>query len=300
MISSLKTSRSSGRKTFLDPLHRNRVTRSAVALLLFSSHLFSSGCASQPRTFSQNISKATEELAIGEEINRQILSSFYLYTEPNVVGYVNQIGTALARHAERKDLDYRFTILYNDKIYATSAPGGYVYLTTGFLNFLDNEAELAAVIAHEVGELQYKDPKLSQSRKILEALTRGGAMVGPAFGEIGALAVLGLAMASAAAESRQLKPEERPLRADQRALEYMMKAGQDPQGLIDLQYKFLNAGPDVAPYFFDYYQSRPITPERFQSLQEEFSKLPLAGKSFTTHRKVYQEMTHAVREIYKH
>lgn len=257
-----------------------------------------SGCAGSSKRPEANV-VAAGEVAIGEQIHAQILSSFYPYTDPKVVNYLNQVGKSLTEFAERKDLPYRFTLLYNDKIYAASAPGGFVYITTGFIYFLENEAELAAVLAHEIGQLQEKDPKLSKSKKILDAMTRGGTMIAPAFGEIGVLAALGLVMVRAIQEKNQPKTEDLLLQADRRALEYMVKAGYDPQGMIDLFYKFLNASKDAAPYFFDYYQSRPITMERFESLNQKFSQMPLQEEVLSTHPKRYEEMIQGVREIYR-
>lgn len=278
-----------------------RTQKILILILVFPLALY--GCAgTQKKPLPASIVPSVspdEEIAIGEQIHAQILSSFYPYTDPKVVSYLNEVGKSLAESAERKDLPYRFTLLYNDKIYATSAPGGFVYITTGFIYFLENEAQLAAVLAHEIGQLQEKDPKLSKSRKILEAVTRGGTMIGPAFGEIGVLAALGLVMIQAVHEKNQRSPAERLLDADRRALHYMVKAGYDPQGMVDLFYKFLHAGRDAAPYFYDYYQSRPITMERFQSLNEKFAQLPLQGEIFSTHHKRYEEMTQGVRDIYR-
>ena len=243
-------------------------------------------------------SSTADEVAIGEKINAQILDSFRPYTDPKVVEYINRIGQALAAQAERKEIPYRFTVLYNEKIYATSAPGGFIYVTTGLINFLDNEAELAAVLGHEIGELQYSDPRLSKSRKALEMLTRTGGPVLGAFGDIGALAAIGLAMVNAMAESKDQTPEQRLLAADRRALHYMVATEQDPQGLVDLLRKFLTANQQVMPYFNDYYQSRPITMDRFQAIQNEFARLPLANRSFSTRREAYQDLTRGIRDMY--
>ena len=296
-------SREGGIPEFLDdPRFRGDDRQSFLASILIIS-LFLSGCVSA-RGGQGGVSAGmgympSEEVAIGEKIHAQILSAFYPYTDPKVVQFINQIGNSLVRGGGVRNLPYRFTLLYNDRIYATSAPGGFVYLTTGMIHFLQNEAELAAVIAHEIGELQYADPRLSRSRKILDALTRGGAAVGPAFGEIGSLAVLGLALMNAALEGRDLTPEERLLDADRRALHAMVEAGYDPQGMIDFFYKFLKADPSLTPYFYDYAQSRPMTEERVLLAQKEFSELLLAGKSFSTNYAVYQDATKGIREMYR-
>jgi len=276
-------------------------TQKVLSTILIPIVLFS-GCAAQRKQAHPQISErhlATEEVAIGEHIHAQITSNFNIYTEPQMVAYLNQVGSDLAEHAERKDLPYRFTLLYDEKIYATSAPGGFIYLTTGMINFLRNESELAAVLAHEIGELQYRDPRLSQSKKALEELTKVGAAVAPAFGPVGALAAIGLIMMNTVAQGPERSPEDRVLTADTEALHYMVSAGYDPQGMIDLLYEFLNADPKILPFFFDYYQSRPISEERVMNVQHEFSELPLQGKTFEANPKQYMEMTKGVREIYK-
>jgi predicted Zn-dependent protease len=261
------------------------------------------GCASSAKETLPPVEKpldyASEEALMGQKIHQEIMQAFYPYTDPKVVAYVNRIGQSLAIHAHRKELLYRFMILYNDKIYATSAPGGYVYLTTGMLYFLQSESELAAVIAHEIGELQYKEPKLSQKRKFIDAVTQGGMMVTPVLGPLGPFAMLGLAALHTASDITLKDAEQRLLDADKKALQYMVQAGQDPQGMLELVTLFAEAKPEILPYFLEYYQSRPLSVERTRAIQEEFAKLPLAGKSFTANAQEYQDVMRGVREMYK-
>lgn len=258
-----------------------------------SSSLQSGGTAHRPLSRAE-----AEEVAIGHQINASIMSSFYPYTEPKVVNYLNGIGEKLAARAGRK-IPYRFTLLYSEKIYATSAPGGFIYLTTGMLYFLENEAELAAVMAHEIGELQFQDPKLSNSRKVLDAVTKGGGLVAPAFGGIGMLALLGLVGVNMAVNRKGPDAEQKLSKADTLALHYMVESGYDPQGMMDFLYKFLSSNNEVIPFFFDYAKSRPITEERFHALQKEFAKLPLQDKTLAVNRKEYKEMTAGIAEIYQ-
>lgn len=241
----------------------------------------------------------TEEQKTGEAIHREILASFYPYTDPKVMQYVDDLGHSLAAQAKRHDLEYRFTILYSEKVYATSAPGGYVYITTGMLNFLENEAELAAVLAHEIGEQQTVDRRFSKRDDVINATAQIGAMVGPMFGPLGSLASLGLILLQVYNENSYKTPEKRLLESDAVAMKYLMNTGYDPQALMDVQEHFLKAGERMAPFFLDYYQSRPITEERIQALRKQFQKLPLNGKSLITHSVEYQEVTRGVREIYK-
>ena len=241
----------------------------------------------------------SRELEMGRQIHQAIVSSFRIYTEPRVVGYVNRIGHKITKTADRKDIPYQFTVLYDQRAYATEAPGGFVYLTTGFLNFLQNEAELAAVLSHEVARLQLRDPRFSIGRRVLGAAAQTGAVVGPLFGHIGLLAASAVVLLHAFAESRGDTPEERLKMADGKALLYLLQSGNDPQGYLDVLSRLLHPSPEWTPYFFDYLSSRPVTLERMQQVIEKFEDLPLNGKSFTVNRERYMEITKGVREIYQ-
>ncbi|MBI4711618.1 MAG: M48 family metalloprotease [Candidatus Omnitrophica bacterium] len=174
-------------------------TQKIVPVLL--CFLLTNGCATtseydRPAVTSQS-SNLSEEQKTGEAIHREILASFHPYTDPKVVHYVDDLGHSMAAQAKRHDLDYRFTILYSEKIYATSAPGGYVYITTGMLNFLQNEAELAAVLAHEIGQQQTVDRRFTKRDDAINAAAQVGSAVGPMFGPLGSLASLGLVLLQA-------------------------------------------------------------------------------------------------------
>lgn len=286
----------SRRAHFIPKIFLQKIIPSLLCLFLIS------GCASTAERgldIEPLAVHATDEQKVGEEIHREILASFYPYTDPKVVRYVDDLGQSLALHAKRRDLTYRFTILYSEKIYATSAPGGYVYMTTGMLNFLESEAELAAVLAHEIAEQQYADKRFTKSDDAIGAAAQIGSQVGPMFGPIGSLASLGLLLLQAYNESTFKTPGERLLGSDAEAMKYLVNAGYDPQALLDVQEKFLRAGEKMAPYFMDYYQSRPITEDRLRAIKKEFQNLPLDGKSLITDPVEYQEVTRGVREIYK-
>jgi predicted Zn-dependent protease len=266
--------------------------------------LVAGGCISDHRQGEGDIqhglqSSLADEMETGRQIHASILSSFYPYTDQAVVAYVRQIGYSLAKHAERQDLPYTFTILYDDKIHAASAPGGYIYITTGMLNFLDNESELAAVLAHEIAELQLKDYRLSGLKKTVEGVTQIAVVAAPLLGSIGALAVMGVAAASAVANLSRPSSDKKVRQADGKALSYMVAAGYDPQGLIDLLYKFLDADKTLQPLFLDYYQARPITEKRFRSLKNAFEELPLENKAFSVNRVTYQDAIKGIKQIYQ-
>ena len=278
-------------------MKQNSLVLRPLAIILICTLVTS--CAHQYHTVSTlptNYSK--EEIELGEAINRQVLQTVPVCQDAQLNQYVQSIGERLAAVAERRDFPYRFVILQDGRIYATRAPGGYVYLTTGFFRSLQNESELAAVLAYEIGSLQYKDPRLSKLKKAFELLLQTGSAVGPAFGSIGGLAVLGLALAD-----NFIVPEKSAERqtydADKRALRYMTESGYDPQGLIDLLRRLKDPRSSDRPYLYDFLQSHPISTERFQRLDRAFYSLPLANKQFETRRDVFLSMTESLRSSFQ-
>ncbi len=250
------------------------------------------GCASRPQ-ISHSLAAVSaqsnqDEIALGAKIHEFIISKIPVYDHPEINDYVTGIGRSMVSHVKRKDLPYRFIILKDDRIYATSAPGGFIYITTGFLLFIQNEAELSAVLAHEIGELQMKDRRLSRLNDYMEKTLAAGAMVAPAFGTIGALGLLGL-FGVYAVSGRVDSQEKRIYKADKTALIIMTQANEDPQGLVEILRRILYAGPRDLMYLYDYMQSRPVTSERIEKTERFFSALSLEQRSFDTRRDHFLE-----------
>lgn len=94
-----------------------------------------------------------EEIQLGRQINQQLIGEFQLYNNPRVNGYVDRIGQRLAQNSTRPDIPYTFQVVKDDSINAFATAGGYVYVTTGLLQAAENEAQLAAVLAHEIAHI---------------------------------------------------------------------------------------------------------------------------------------------------
>ncbi|MBI4373175.1 MAG: M48 family metalloprotease [Candidatus Omnitrophica bacterium] len=266
--------------------------RKKITFLLILIHL--AGCAHQNKTITDSSHYSKTELELGEEINRRILQTMPAYREEKLNHYVQTIGQNLAKRARRKDLQYRFVILEDDRIYATYAPGGYVYITTGFFKFLTSEIEIAGILAHEIGRLQYKDPRFSKAKKALDLMILTGAYVGPAFGTVGALSVLGLAIVGNFTNGEKTMTQQ-TYDADKRAFFYMMGSGYDPQGLIDPMRRMMDTTSSYRAYLYDYLQSHPVSPKRLIRLDRTFLKLPLQNTQFDSRRKEFLNLTESVR-----
>ncbi len=252
--------------------------------------LCASGCAFSPDKNSNHFSASSNELAAGEAIHQKILDDYQPYTDSKMNAYIQGVVTKLSAHAKRKKLNYRVMILSDERIYAISAPGGEIYITTAFLGFINNEAELAAVLGHEIGELQFTAPQFNPIRKTLDGVTKVGSMVGPAFGQIGTLASLGL-VGLHAAYARDPDLETRVLSSDRWVMKTMLEEGYDPQALVDVLTHFAKYDRQLLSMFYDYYQSRPITVKRVNTANAEFKKLDLEGRNLETYFDRYKKNT---------
>jgi predicted Zn-dependent protease len=113
------------------------------------------GCATNPVTGESDFVLMSEqqEIALGQRYNSEILQEMPAYEDEKLTAMVQSIGEELAAHSHRSGLDYRFTIVDSPSVNAFALPGGYIYITRGMLAYLNSEAELAAVLGHEIGHV---------------------------------------------------------------------------------------------------------------------------------------------------
>ncbi len=97
-----------------------------------------------------------EELKIGTDVSVKVRTRFGVVQDAAVHKYVTLVGTAIAQQTERPGLPWTFIVLDTDGVNAFASPGGFVHITRGALGLIKNEAELAAVLAHEIGHVAHK------------------------------------------------------------------------------------------------------------------------------------------------
>lgn len=93
------------------------------------------------------------EIRFGQNVAARVLGRFRILDDPELNRYVNLVGSALAASSGRSELRFRFAVLDSDSVNAWSAPGGYIFVTRGALALMEDEAELAAVLAHEIAHV---------------------------------------------------------------------------------------------------------------------------------------------------
>ncbi len=97
-----------------------------------------------------------EEVRFGREIAARMIGRFSLYDNSRLTKYVNLVGQSVARNSNRPEIQFHFAVLNTTEINAYAAPGGYVFVTRGAIEKMQDESELAAVLAHEMTHINEK------------------------------------------------------------------------------------------------------------------------------------------------
>jgi predicted Zn-dependent protease len=123
-----------------------------------------------------------DEIAMGKETDPQIIASYGQYEDADLSAYLGALGKRLGAASHQPDVPYTFKVLDSPVVNAFAVPGGYVYLTRGILAYLNDEAELAGVISHEVGHIAARHSAQQYSKAQAAQLGLGiGSIVSPTF-----------------------------------------------------------------------------------------------------------------------
>ncbi|CAD5947631.1 Putative beta-barrel assembly-enhancing protease [Planktothrix tepida] len=197
---------------------------------------------------------ARQEVAIGEQINEELLTKqVKLFRNPEAQNYINQIGQRLAQASDRPNLPYTFQVIEDRNINAFATMGGFVYIHTGLIAAADNEAELASVIAHEIGHIGGRHA-IKQMRQA--AVAAGVATVAGV--DRNKLVQIGVELALNRPKSREAEYE-----ADRMGLATLIRAGYAPRGAVDFMAKLLKSGspPTII-------STHPATRDRISAMQQ--------------------------------
>jgi predicted Zn-dependent protease len=112
-------------------------------------------CATNPATGNKEFSLMSEaqEIDLGRQMDVEVRREMGIYNDPELQRYVETVGMRLAKQSDRPHLPWHFAVVDSPAVNAFALPGGYIYLTRGIMPFLDNEAQLAGVLGHEIGHV---------------------------------------------------------------------------------------------------------------------------------------------------
>lgn len=262
------------------------VWRASVIATLLASTLLASGCGVNPVTGKKEIQFISEaqELKIGQQYYEPTRQSEggEMTVLPELSAYVNEVGQKLAAVADR-NLPYEFVVLNNSVPNAWALPGGKIAVNRGLLTELRNEAELAAVLGHEIVHAAARHGAKAQERGTLLQAGLAAAQIGAAIG--GADANVAGAIIQGAGLGAQLIQQkygrDQELESDRYGMKYMKQAGYDPWGAVTLQETFVRlaeeGGGKERSWFEGLFASHPPSAERVEQNKRTAAELGRGG-----------------------
>jgi len=208
-----------------------------------------------------------KEIEIGRDIAATIAGRYPVSTDEALTRYVNLVGLTVASVDPRGDITYHFAVLETPDVNAFAAPGGYIFVTRGALGLMQNEAELAGVLAHEVGHVNRRHVinqirKSDTMREVRDQLDLEGAVLDQVVGTGANALFMGLSRGD-------------EMEADSLGLEYASAAGYDAGGLAAFVSR-LNAHAGEGPVA-DFFATHPKPDERVQALDAIAAREHLVG-----------------------
>ncbi len=206
-----------------------------LRLLILSLDLcFCTGCAVNPITGEEELMFISENQDI--EVGRKYAPEIEKHLggkidNPGLQNYIDSVGQRIARISHRPNWEYHFTAVEHKMVNAIALPGGYIFVTKGMLEKLTTEAQLAALLAHEIVHITARHSSAAISRQmslsfVLLGLSAAGAEIPQDAGKAAALALQLIGLKYSRVQERQ---------ADVAGMDYMVVAGYNPHGAVELQ-----------------------------------------------------------------
>jgi len=231
----------------------------------------------------------TDEVSIGQSMSKEVETQNKVFADPVVENYINELGQKLAGLSDRTDLPYHFKVLESSDINAFACPGGYIYLYSGLLKTMDNEAQLAGVMAHEIGHVVAR-----HSVKRLQQVLGIQVLLSIALGQ--SSEITQQAVSTGVSVILQGYSRDNEYEADYDGALYMTKAGYNPQGMIQLFQKFVEMEKDRKTTALDkLFESHPPSTDRITRVQEEIKSFNLGDHTLTFGQEEYQKIKSRIK-----
>jgi predicted Zn-dependent protease len=217
-----------------------------------------------------NLYSLQREIALGKQAAMEVEKTSKLINDPVVTEYVNRVGQNLVRNSDAK-VPFTIKVIDSDEINAFALPGGFFYVNSGLILRADEEAELAGVMGHEIAHVAARHGTKTATKGELMQLATIPVMILAPYGMAGYGIYEGLNLAIPMSYLKFTRDAEKE--ADYLGLQYMYKAGYDPNAFVSFFEKIEaeeRRHPGSIPKIFS---THPPTPDRVQKAQEEISTI---------------------------
>lgn len=228
-------------------------------------------CARNPVTGNREFVLVSEgqEISMGQEAAKEVEASIGLVDDADLQAYVRRVGGAMAARSERPQIPWRFGVVDDPTPNAFALPGGPIYITRGLMSLMDSEAELAAVLGHEIGHITARHSVSQISRSQLAQLGLGLGMVFvPQLANLGNLLGTGLQLLFL----KYSRDHERE--ADDLGFKYSLAQSYDVREMDDVFASLARVGGESRSALPSWLATHPGPEERIERIGEKVAALP--------------------------
>src|ERR1700723_587141 len=210
------------------------------------------------------------DIAIGKQLSQEVEKSAKFINDPVINEYVNRVGQNLVRNSDAQ-VPFTIKVIDSDVVNAFALPGGFFYVNSGLILHADEESELAGVMAHEIAHVCARHGTKQATKSEITQLAMIPAMIFIPYTLAGYAIYQGMQFAIPMAFLQFTRVDERE--ADYLGLQYMYKAGYDPNAFVAFFEKVSadeKKKPGTIPKFFS---THPPTPDRIEASQKEIATI---------------------------
>lgn len=254
-------------------------------------------CAFDPVTGEAMLSLVSEEQEIAidrQQSPHQFSADYGENSDRRLNSYLSQVGQALAKTSHRPQMPYSYRVLDANHVNAYTFPGGTMAVTRGIMVEMESEAELAALLGHEIGHVNARHAAERATKGML-AQTAVGVAASTLGSESAQKVVAGVGMISATALlAKYSRDNERE--ADHLGMDYAVNAGANPQGMVDLM-TLLNSLHSQSPNAMQImFSSHPMSDERLRNANDQMASYYSRERTRNMGRERYMDYTQALRK----
>ena len=234
------------------------------------------------------------EIALGKQLAQEVDKSAKFITDPVVTEYVNRVGQNLVRNSDAR-VPFTIKVVDSDVVNAFALPGGFFYVNSGLILHADEESELAGVMAHEIAHVCARHGTKQATKGEIVNLASIPAMIFIPYTWAGYAIYQGMNFAIPLTFLKFSRDEERE--ADYLGLQYMHKAGYDPNSFVSFFEKVEadeKKEPGTIPKVF---ATHPPTPDRIESIQKEIATILPAREQYIVSTSEFDSVKHRLQLI---
>jgi beta-barrel assembly-enhancing protease len=217
------------------------------------------------------------DIALGKQLSQEVEKTAKFIDDPVVVEYVNRVGQNLVRNSDAQ-VPFTIKVIDSDVVNAFALPGGFFYVNSGLLLHADEESELAGVMAHEIAHVCARHGTRQETKSTIVQLASIPAMIFIPYTWAGYAIYQGMNFAIPLTFLKFSRTDE--AEADYLGLQYMYKAGYDPNSFVTFFEKVQSdekKQPGTIPKIFS---THPPTPDRIEAIQKEIATILPARDSY--------------------